>query len=61
MLRREQVLARIGLSRSSLYNLMVTGDFPKPVALGTRAVGWIESEVQDWLQQKIAVSRGDVS
>ncbi len=33
------------------------GTFPKPVSLGGRAVGWIEAEVQRWLEQRIEASR----
>jgi predicted DNA-binding transcriptional regulator AlpA len=33
------------------------GTFPKPVSLGGRAVGWLEAEVQQWLQRRIEASR----
>jgi prophage regulatory protein len=46
ILRRKQVQARIGLSRSSLYLRIAEGIFPKPVSLGARAVGWPASEVE---------------
>ena len=46
ILRRKQVQARIGLSRSTLYLRIAEGTFPKPVSLGTRAVGWPASEVE---------------
>jgi len=45
ILRRKQVQARTGLSRSTMYDRIKTGTFPKPVALGPRAVGWPEGEV----------------
>lgn len=49
LLRRPDVEARTGLSRSTLYAWMAEGKFPKPVALGARLVAWRESEIDAWL------------
>lgn len=57
ILRLPEVKARTGLSRSTIYFRIAEGAFPKPVNLGGRAVGWLEAEVQDWLQQRIDASR----
>jgi len=58
ILRRKQVEARTGLSRSTIYLRVSEGTFPRPVRLGgRRAVGWIESEIQQWLEQQIEASR----
>ena len=57
ILRLPAVKARTGLSRSTIYLRISEGSFPKPVSLGSRAVGWIESEIDDWLNQKIDASR----
>lgn len=54
ILRRKQVEARTGLSRSTIYQRISLGEFPAPVSLGARAVGWIESEITDWLANRIA-------
>lgn len=43
--RRKQVETRTGLSRSTIYQYIKDGVFPKPVPLGPRAVGWLESDV----------------
>ena len=43
------VLARTGLGRSTLYAMMDRGEFPRPLKLGVRAVGWRESDLTDWL------------
>jgi prophage regulatory protein len=51
------VKARTGLSRSSIYLRIAEGTFPKPVRLGRRAVGWVEAEIQQWLEQQIEASR----
>ena len=57
ILRLPAVKAVTGLSRSTIYLRISEGRFPKPVSLGDRAVGWIEAEVQEWLEQQIAASR----
>ena len=56
-LRLPEVLERTGLSRSTIYVRLAEGRFPRPVALGGRAVGWIEAEVDEWVRQRIAESR----
>ena len=58
ILRLPAVKARTGLSRSTIYLRISEGSFPKPVSLGSRAVGWVESEINDWLDQQIKASRG---
>jgi prophage regulatory protein len=60
IIRLPTVKARTGLSRSTIYLRISEGRFPKPVSLGSRAVGWIETEVNDWLAERIAASRPDV-
>lgn len=57
ILRRKQVEARTGLSRSTLYAYIGAGQFPAPVALGARAVGWVEAEIDAWLTAQIEKSR----
>ena len=57
ILRLPAVKARTGLSRSTIYLRVSEGAFPKPVSLGGRAVGWVESEIQQWLEQRIEASR----
>jgi len=57
ILRLPAVKTRTGLSRSTTYLRVSQGRFPKPVSLGMRAVGWVESEIQEWLQRQIEASR----
>lgn len=57
ILRLPTVKARTGLSRSTIYLRISEGHFPKPIALGGRAVGWVEEEIDSWLQQQIEASR----
>lgn len=51
-LRRRDVEALTGLSRSTIYDLMARGLFPRPVQLTTRAVAWPEGRVADWLANR---------
>jgi len=57
ILRLPAVKARTGLSRSTIYLRISDGLFPKPVALGGRAVGWVEADINEWLDQQIENSR----
>lgn len=50
VLRFPVVSELTGLPRSTLYLYMKNGQFPKPVKLGVRSVGWIKEEVDEWLQ-----------
>jgi prophage regulatory protein len=58
ILRRRQVEARTGLARSTIYQYIKDGAFPKPVQLGPRAVGWLESEVTEWIERRVKFARG---
>lgn len=58
LLRRRAVQALTGMSRSGIYAAIERGAFPKPVCIGdTRSVGWVESQVQAWINQQIAASQ----
>ena len=59
IIRMADVQARTGLSRSTIYQWVSDGSFPQPIRLGARAVGWIESEVDAWIREQIAASRGN--
>ncbi len=52
LLRLGEVLARSGLSRSTLYRQMRDGSFPEPLRIGVRSVGWLESEIEAWLASR---------
>ncbi|TLS68640.1 AlpA family transcriptional regulator [Mariprofundus erugo] len=57
ILRLPAVKARSGLSRSSIYLRVEEGTFPSPISLGPRTIGWIESEIEEWIQEQIESSR----
>ncbi len=53
LLSLRAVLSCTSLSRSTVYRFMALGQFPKPVALGSRKA-WLASEIQDWIDARIA-------
>lgn len=57
ILRLPAVKTRVGLSRSAIYLAVSRAEFPRPVRLGVRAVGWLESEIEDWLRERVKQSR----
>lgn len=58
ILRLPQVKARTGRSRSSIYADIKAGRFVAPISIGPRAVGWLEHEIDAWLEARIAASCG---
>lgn len=61
ILRWPDVAKRIPFSKSYAYALQAKGLFPKPIKLikGGRAAGYLESEINDWVNARIAEARGD--
>lgn len=57
VLRLRDVIERVRLSKSTVYAKVAEGSFPAPVRLSARAVGFIESEVDAWLKDRIQNSR----
>ena len=53
ILKLKQVTEKAAISRSSLYAKVKQGKFPAPVKLGERASGWIEDEIDAWIEQRI--------
>ena len=51
VIRRPEVETLTGIPRSTLYAKIATGDFPVPIKIGQRSVGWLETEVNDWLSK----------
>lgn len=53
-LRLPSVLERTGLTRSTTYQMIKANDFPSPVNIGPRAVGWVEDEIDAWIGDRIS-------
>ena len=61
ILRLNDVKKRTGLSRSTIYLNVKEGLFPEPISLGLRSVGWLESEVDQWINQRVKKTLTKVS
>lgn len=57
ILRRPEVEKITGLKRSSIYAKMAEKTFPLTIKIGSRSVGWLESEIHEWLEKRISESR----
>lgn len=57
IIRLPEVKSKTGLSRSTIYFYMSEARFPKSVSLGERAVGWIEADIEQWLDDRIALAK----
>ncbi|WBU39889.1 AlpA family transcriptional regulator [Marinobacter alkaliphilus] len=53
ILRLRNVMKKTGLARSTIYKYIDAGTFPKPIDLGGRSVGWVDSEIDGWIADKI--------
>ncbi|EMO0474738.1 AlpA family transcriptional regulator [Pluralibacter gergoviae] len=61
LIRFSEALDRTGYGRSWLYKLIAQQRFPQPVKIGSRSIAFVESEVDEWINQRIAESRGEVA
>ncbi|WP_149779032.1 helix-turn-helix transcriptional regulator [Roseovarius litoreus] len=52
IIRRPEVEKITGLSRSTLYSMMADHNFPRPIKLGKRAVGWREADIAAWVESR---------
>jgi prophage regulatory protein len=59
-IRPREAASRTGYSVGHLWRMERDGQFPQRVRLGERAVGYLESEIQHWLESRIRVTRGRV-
>ncbi|MDM2972774.1 AlpA family transcriptional regulator [Citrobacter sp. CK198] len=60
-IRLSEVQRRTGYSKAWIYRLMSQGKFPSSVKIGSRAIAFVESEVDDWINQRIEESRKEVA
>jgi prophage regulatory protein len=60
ILRNREVRARTGLSRSTIWRLERSGQFPQRVQLSANAVGYRQSEIQDWIERRRRVEGGEI-
>lgn len=53
LIKLKEVIEKTSLGRSTIYEYMTKGTFPKQVSLGAKSVAWLESEVDDWIMERI--------
>ncbi|MBH2809242.1 AlpA family transcriptional regulator [Serratia liquefaciens] len=61
LIRLPTTLSRTGISKAWAYKLIAQGRFPKPVKIGDRAIAFVESEIDEWIDQRISESRKDLT
>jgi prophage regulatory protein len=54
IIRLPEVIRRVGLKRSSIYNRMKDGNFPRSTSLGGNSMGWLESEISAWIEERFS-------
>ena len=57
IMRLPEVIQMTGLSRSTIYLRMAKGSFPQTISLGERAVGWLLSDIEAWLDARVVASK----
>ncbi|MGR5410920.1 helix-turn-helix transcriptional regulator [Vibrio sp. PNB22_8_1] len=57
IIRLPEVKEKTGLSRSTIYLRMSKGSFPQSISLGERAIGWLEADIEQWLDACVAASK----
>jgi len=61
ILRRDAVEKATGLPRSTIYEKMAKGEFPKPIKLSAKSVGWLETEIAAWQKSRIEKRDGEAA
>jgi len=59
ILRLPRVIERVGFSRSAIYDFVSKGGFPRPVKIGVRAVGWLDSDIDAWIRERLAKTQSE--
>jgi len=57
ILRLPEVKKTTGLARSTIYKKMAEKTFPSPIPLGSKSVGWLDADIQGWIQERITQSQ----
>lgn len=52
-IKLNDVVKVTSLSKSTIYRLVAENDFPRQVPLGGKSVAWVESEIEEWMKEKI--------
>lgn len=52
IIRLPHVIKMIGVSRAHIYELISRGEFPRPISIGRRAVGWVATDIEEWIASR---------
>jgi len=58
LMRLPEVKRLTGLSKSSIYARIAEDSFPRQIPLGSRTVVWLETDIQNWIAEKVSAARG---
>lgn len=61
LIKLSQVMAKTTLSKSTIYRLIKTSNFPQPRKLSVRAVAWVEGEIDEWIENRVSACKSNVS
>jgi prophage regulatory protein len=61
ILRLSEVVSKCGLCKSAIYDAIQRGTFPKQIKLSVRSSGWLDSEVNQWIEDRVTASRSPAS
>jgi prophage regulatory protein len=61
ILRLPEVMKNTGLARSTIYKMMSAKNFPIQISLGSKSVGWLECDIENWILNRIAESQSEIS
>jgi len=61
LIRRKEVQSKTGLGASSIYAMMHRGEFPKAISISERRVAWIESDVDQWIAERVASHKAAIA
>jgi len=59
VIRMPIVIQYTGLAKSTIYKKIAQKEFPEPISLSAKAVGWLESDIQKWIENRIKQSAND--
>ena len=59
LIREDELRELLGVSHATIWRLVRSGHFPRPIRIGQAAVAWPEDEVREWVESKKA-ARGEV-
>jgi prophage regulatory protein len=59
IIRLPALKERVPVATSTIYDWIAKGEFPRPISLGARAVGWRESDIDEWLTERVGKGGAD--